>query len=140
MPWQPEASFAQDFILGTAWFNLGIGHLMAQNDADSLQALESSLPFQHRINNFLTALAARVCQARIYLGQGQLDKARFLYQQALQDSDHWHLSKHSIIGTVQVDLALINYYLGRKQQGLQLLQDGLKQTSDALLGFGDDQN
>lgn len=136
----PNGSFEQDFILGTAWFNLGIGHLLAQNERESLSAFENSLPFQHRIHNFLTALAARVCQARIYLTQGQLDTASFLYHQALQDAENWHLSKHSLIGTVWVDLALHAYYLGQKESGLALLDTGLKQTreaynTDSIYGF-----
>lgn len=140
MPAKPAASFESDFILGTAWFNLGIGYLMSQNHSESLSAFERSLPYQHRIHNFLTALAARVCQARIYLGQGQLDNSRFLYHQALQDSKQWHLSKHSIIGTVQLDLALLDYYLGYKQSGLMRLEEGLQQTSgayntDSIYGF-----
>lgn len=132
--------FIHNFIQGTAWFNLGIAYLGQQAFAQSMQAFESSLPFQHAIHNLLTALAARVCQARIYLYQGLLEQAQFLYQQALQDAEQWHLGKHSIVGTVWLEQALIAHYQGDKDSCLSLLHSGLQQTtaaynSDSIYGF-----
>lgn len=131
LPLDTYSPFEQDFIQGTAWFNLGIGHLMAQASEPSLQAFETSLPFQHRIQNLLPALAARVCQARIYLHQGQLEQAGFLYQQALQDAEQWHLGKHSIVGTVWLDQALTAYHRGDAPNCLKLTAQGVAQTAGA---------
>lgn len=132
--------FIQNFIQGTAWFNLGIAYLGKQDYPRSMQAFERSLPFQHAIHNLLTALAARVCQARIYLYQGQLEQAAFLYQQALYDAEKWQLGKHSIVGTVRLDQALMAYYQGDNEACLDLLALGLAHTTgaynaDSIYGF-----
>lgn len=128
---EQASAFMQDFIQGTAWFNLGLAYQMQAQPEKSLHAFEQALPFQHRIQNLLTALAARVCQARIYLHQGQWDTAQFLYQRAQADAKQWQLENHSIVGTLEMDLAYLCFHRSQWEDSLAHVNKGIALTADA---------
>lgn len=130
----------EPFIAAVAYFNLGIGYLLSHRYPDARQAFEEAIAYNRQAGNTLTALAAQTCRARIYMLQGELYEAERQYQQLLKDADHKHLSKHSLVGTIWIDLACIYAYRHQPVEMKQALKTGLSLTrqsynTDSTYGY-----
>ncbi|MEZ0375469.1 MAG: LuxR C-terminal-related transcriptional regulator, partial [Candidatus Sericytochromatia bacterium] len=103
-------------------------------------AFHQAARWNRQAGNLITHFAARVCQARLFLHQGDLDTAKRAYTDILASGRQEALQRHSLFGVVQVDLARIAYEQDEMEACQALLTDGLALTRlsynlDSVYGF-----
>lgn len=138
---QALASESRDpFIPACAWFNLGLALMQQEKWTEAEEAFHHAARWNRLAGNLITHFAARVCQARLYLRQGELDTARRAYADILASGRQEALHRHSLFGVVQIDQARIAYELDEMSLCRQSLQEGLSLTRmaynlDSVYGF-----
>lgn len=141
--WSREALATQTqdpFVLAAAWFNLGLAEMMLRHYAEAEKTLQEAARWNRLAGNRVSHYAARVCQARLYLQQGELDTARQAFHEIRAAAQRDSLQQHSLLGTVAVDLARIAYEKNDLASCEKELAEGLELTrfaynSDASYGL-----
>lgn len=130
----------EPFIPACAWFNIGLALMQQEKWQEAEDAFHHAARWNRQAGNLITHYAARVCQARLYLRQGDLETAKRAYSDIYASGKGESLHRHSLFGVVQVDQARIAYELDEMQACRQVLADGLALTRlsynlDSVYGF-----
>lgn len=124
-----DAHSSDPFVVACAWFNLGLALMGLGEDWKAAEeAFQQAAVWNRRAGNLITHYAARVCQARLYLRQGDLETARRAYTDIWDSGRGESLQRHSLFGVVQLDLARIAYELDEPDLCETLIRDGLTLT------------
>lgn len=117
------------FVPACAWFNLGLALMGLGEDWKAAEeAFQQAAIWNRRAGNLITHYAARVCQAKLYLRNGNLETARRAYQDIWASGRGESLQRHSLFGVVQLDLARIAHELDETDKRDTLISDGLALT------------